>query len=98
MSLVAPRAHIKIFLGHTVDDLEMSGADCGQCVGSGVIDRLPRDTVCLRHTYASLCVAVGVEPAKLSGRMRHAYHGRCWMVRPRVPLDDASEDMAALGR
>ena len=26
----------------------------------------------LRHTYASLCVAAGIKPAKLSGRMGHA--------------------------
>jgi integrase len=77
----------------------MSGADCGQCVGNGVIDRLPRDTVSLRDTYASLCVAVGVEPAELSGRMRHAYART--MLDVYVHLfahDDASEDMAALGR
>jgi len=52
----------------------------------------------LRHTYASLCVAVGIKPAKLSGRMGHA------IVRTTLDLyvhlfpdDDATDDMAALG-
>jgi integrase len=35
---------------------------------------LPRELKfhALRHTYASLCVAAGIKPAKLSARMGHA--------------------------
>jgi integrase len=52
----------------------------------------------LRHTYASLSVAAGIKPTKLSGRMGHAN------VRTTLDVyvhlfsdDDVTEDMAALG-
>lgn len=52
----------------------------------------------LRHTYASLCVAAGIKPAKLSGRMGHANVRTTLDVYVHLfPDDDATEDMAALG-
>jgi integrase len=52
----------------------------------------------LRHTYASLCVAVGIKPAKLSSRMGHANVRTTLDVYVHLfPDDDATEDMAALG-
>ena len=52
----------------------------------------------LRHTYASLCVAAGIEPAKLSGRMGHGNVRTTLDVYVHLfPDDDATEDMAALG-
>ncbi|MGB7871796.1 MAG: tyrosine-type recombinase/integrase [Mycobacterium sp.] len=52
----------------------------------------------LRHTYASLRVAAGIEPRKLSGRMGHANVRTTLDVYVHLfPDDDASEDMAALG-
>lgn len=51
----------------------------------------------LRHTYASLCVAAGIKPDKLSGRMGHANVRTTLDVYVHLfPDDDASEDMAAL--
>jgi integrase len=51
----------------------------------------------LRHTYASLCVAAGIKPAKLSGRMGHANVRTTLDVYVHLfPDDDATEDMAAL--
>jgi integrase len=52
----------------------------------------------LRHTYASLCVAAGIKPGKLSGRMGHANVRTTLDVYVHLfPDDDATEDMAALG-
>ena len=51
----------------------------------------------LRHTYASLCVAAGIRPAKLSGRMGHANVRTTLDDVHLFPDDDATEDMAALG-
>lgn len=52
----------------------------------------------LRHTYASLSVAAGIKPAKLSGRMGHANVRTTLDVYVHLfPDDDATEDMAALG-
>jgi integrase len=52
----------------------------------------------LRHTYASLCVAAGIKPDKLSGRMGHANVRTTLDVYVHLfPDDDATEDMAALG-
>jgi integrase len=52
----------------------------------------------LRHTYASLCVAAGINPAKLSGRMGHANVRTTLDVYVHLfPDDDSTEDMAALG-
>lgn len=52
----------------------------------------------LRHTYASLCVAAGIKPTKLSGRMGHANVRTTLDIYVHLfPDDDASEDMAALG-
>ena len=51
----------------------------------------------LRHTYASLCVAAGIKPAKLSGRMGHANVRTTLDVYVHLFPDDATEDMAALG-
>ncbi len=52
----------------------------------------------LRHTYASLCVAAGIKPEKLSRRMGHANIRTTLDVYVHLfPDDDASEDMAALG-
>jgi integrase len=50
----------------------------------------------LRHTYASLSVAAGIKPAKLSGRMGHANVRTTLDVYTHLfPDDDATEDMAA---
>jgi integrase len=52
----------------------------------------------LRHTYASLCVAAGIKPTKLSGRMGHGNVRTTLDIYVHLfPDDDASEDMAALG-
>jgi integrase len=52
----------------------------------------------LRHTYASLCVAAGIKPAKLSGRMGHANVRTTLDVYVHLfPDDDATDDMTALG-
>jgi integrase len=52
----------------------------------------------LRHTYASLSVAAGIKPTKLSGRMGHANVRTTLDVYVHLfPDDDATEDMAALG-
>jgi integrase len=52
----------------------------------------------LRHSYASLCVAAGIRPDKLSGRMGHANVRTTLDVHVHLfPDDDATEDMAALG-
>jgi integrase len=52
----------------------------------------------LRHTYASLCVAAGINPDKLSGRMGHANVRTTLDVYVHLfPDDDATDDMAALG-
>lgn len=52
----------------------------------------------LRHTYASLCVAAGIKPDKLSGRMGHANVRTTLDVYVHLfPDDDATDDMAALG-
>jgi integrase len=72
--------------------------NCGQIVGNAVTDRLPPDADSLRHTYASLYIAAGVEPAKLGGRMGHANVRTTLDVYVHLFLDDdASQDMAALG-
>jgi integrase len=69
-------------------------------------NRLTRDTALpptlkfhsLRHTYASLCIAAGIKPEKLSQRMGHAKITTTLTVYVHLfPEDDASEDMAALG-
>ena len=50
----------------------------------------------LRHTYASLCVAAGIKPAKLSGRMGHANVRKTLDVYVHLfPDDDATRSMAA---
>ncbi len=52
----------------------------------------------LRHSYASLCVAAGIRPDKLSGRMGHANVPTTLDTYVHLfPDDDATEDMAALG-
>lgn len=52
----------------------------------------------LRHTYASLSVAAGIKPERLSGRMGHANVRTTLDVYVHLlPEDDASADMAALG-
>jgi integrase len=52
----------------------------------------------LRHSYASLSIAAGIKPAKLSGRMGHANIRTTLDVYVHLfPDDDATEDMAALG-
>jgi integrase len=52
----------------------------------------------LPHTYASLCVAAGIKPDKLSGRMGHANVRTTLDVYVHLfPDDDATDDMAALG-
>jgi integrase len=51
----------------------------------------------LRHTYASLCVAAGIKPAKLSGRMGCANVRTTLDVYVQLcPDGDATDDMAAL--
>jgi hypothetical protein len=76
----------------------MSGADCGQCVGNGVIDRLPRDTVSLRYTYASFCVAAGIKPIDIAELMGHRDVKRTLTVYSHlINTDDHAGDMAALG-
>ena len=70
--------------------------NCGQNVGSAVIDRLLRDVV----TYATptRAFAAGIKPVKLSGRMGHANVRTTLDVYVHLfPDDDASEDMTALG-
>ena len=52
----------------------------------------------LRHTYASLSIAAGIKPAKLSGRMGHANVRTTLDVYVHLfPDDDATDDMTALG-
>jgi integrase len=52
----------------------------------------------LRYTYASLSIAAGIKPDKLSGRMGHANSRTTLDVYVHLfPDDDASDDMAALG-
>lgn len=52
----------------------------------------------LRHTYASLSVAAGIKPERLSARMGHASVRTTLDVDVQLfPEDDASADMAALG-
>lgn len=51
----------------------------------------------LRHTYASLCIAAGIKPEKLSRRMGHSKITTTLSVYVHLlPDDDASSDMAAL--
>lgn len=51
----------------------------------------------LRHTHASLCVAAGIPPERLSRRMGHAKIGTTLGIYVHLlPDDDAAEDMAAL--
>lgn len=51
----------------------------------------------LRHTYASLCIAAGIKPEKLSRRMGHSKITTTLSVYVHLfPDDDASDDMAAL--
>lgn len=51
----------------------------------------------LRHTYASLCIAAGIKPEKLSRRMGHSKITTTLSVYVHLfPDDDASADMAAL--
>jgi hypothetical protein len=44
-----------------------------------------------------VCVAAGIKPTKLSGRMRHADVRTTLDIYVHLFPDDASEDMAALG-
>ncbi|WP_084435839.1 tyrosine-type recombinase/integrase [Aldersonia kunmingensis] len=51
----------------------------------------------LRHTYASLCIAAGIQPFMLSKFMGHANTNVTLGVYARLLHDDHSEAMAALG-
>ena len=50
----------------------------------------------LRHTYASLCLAAGIDPLRLSGFMGHSKVTTTLGVYAHLFVDDHAETMAAL--